>query len=383
MSRTNFLFDVRFARPASLDGVGRFLWSTAHEIPRLLDAHERLTLLCHPDDVAAWRGAVQGAAVVAADLPIASIAQQQRWPGIVAALAPDVVHFPQFDLPAVPAGTAAVATLYDLTPVDEPRYFGDGRSARRLVAAGLLASACARADRITTLSHASAAIVAERYPRSASRLRVTTPGPSPLARTKGAERTTTTTQPARFVYVGNHRPHKRIDVLLQAFALVRSRLPAAELVLLGRGDARFPEVPRLLRGPLAAGVLAIDDANDDDVADTIAGSTALVFASVGEGYGFPVVEALGLGTPAIVADAGSLPEVLAGAGLVVPPDDLEAWAAAMIRMATDPALRAACVARAVDVVAALSWTATAAQTVTVWREALRQRQTATRQARRR
>ncbi len=364
---TTYLFDVRFARPSALDGVGRHLWSTAAALPAALHKNESLTLLVHVDDVVAWSAQVPGARVIGSELPIASFAQQLHWPALVASIAPDLVHYPQYDLPAVPTGIAAVATVYDLTPVDEPRYFGSGAGWRRVAAAALLAGSCARAARVVTLSHASARAIAAHAPQCAGRVRVTTPGPSHLALT------TSTPVPVnsdRFIYVGNHRPHKRVEVLVRAFAEVRRRRPQAELLLVGRSDARFPEVPRLLRGPLGEGVRQVESASDADVAALLSSSAALVFASVGEGYGFPVVEALGLGIPAIVADAGSLPEVLDGAGVVVAAADERAWAEAMLRLCTDAALRASLCQRAAQVVSGLDWQATARQTVGVWREAL-------------
>ena len=80
-------------------------------------------------------------------------------------------------------------------------------------------------------------------------------------------------------------------------------MPFASLVLVGRSDPRFPQVGNLVRGPLGAGVSIIDNADDTAVAGWLAAATALVFASRGEGFGFPVTEAFGQGTPAVVADA--------------------------------------------------------------------------------
>lgn len=362
-----YLLDVRFARPGGLDGVGRYLWSLAAALPAALGGGEALVLLCHDDDVVRWRKHVPSARVLGTDLPIASMAQHLRWGRLVREAGAKVVHYPQYDLPLVPDGVGAIATVYDFTPIDEPRYFGAGRSWRRLAATGLLVGSCVRASRVVTLSHASARSLMDRVPSVAGRVRVTTPGPSHLRLAQP--------QPpggACFVYVGNHRPHKRVPVLLRAFAEVRRRRPDVQLVLLGRRDPRFPEVPLLLTGPLGAGVTLVEDADDDAVAAAVAGATALVFASVGEGYGFPVTEALGLGVPAIVADAGSLPEVVDGAGLVVSPAGDEAgWTRSMLRLLDEPGLRRNLVSRATDVVAALDWDLTARQTLSVWREALR------------
>lgn len=362
-----YAFDVRFARPAALDGIGRALWNTVPAIAAALMSDERLVLISAAEDGAAWARHAPDARIHTLAAPIASLAQHGAWTDAVAASGADVVHYPQYDLPKVPPGVGVVVTVYDFTVVDEPGYFGGGvRRLRALAASALLAGTCARATILTTLSHAVAREIAARMPATAARVRVVEPGPSrlpPPRHTPGRER-------ALFVYVGNHRPHKRVELLLRAFARYRAVRSDARLVLMGRSDARFPGVIDALRGPLGAGVTHVEGAADEEVARTLAAARALVFPSVGEGYGFPVIEALSLGTPAIVADAGSLPEVLDGAGLVVAPDDEEAWARALHRMDSDDDLWQAATERARIVVAGLSWERCATKLVAAWRDAL-------------
>lgn len=363
-----FLLDARFARAGALDGLGRYVWNVARHLPAALGADERLAVLCMDDDLPAYRAALPGALVRGTDVPIASAAQHRAWPVIVSELRPDVVHYPQLDLPPVPRGVAAVATFTDFTPLEVPDYFGRGRGWRAVVASGLYASTAARADVVTTLSRTIAREALARFPRLAGRVVVTPPGPSlahhvdPAVRARGV-----------FVYVGNHRPHKRVPFLLGAFARARERLPELQLLLLGRSDPRFPEVGSLLRGRLGAGVQLIEGPSDADIAAQVARARALVVPSVGEGYGFPVTEAFGVGTPAVVADAGSLPEVLDGGGLVVAADDVDAWAEALGRLATDDELWSRVAARAAAVVAGLSWRSTAESVLGSWRQALARR----------
>ena len=78
---------------------------------------------------------------------------------------------------------------------------------------------------------------------------------------------------------------------------------------------------------------------------TLRDATALVHASLFEGFGLPVVEAFGHGTPVIASTRAALAEVVGDAALVVDPTDVDAIAAAMIRIHADSALRAALGAR--------------------------------------
>jgi glycosyltransferase involved in cell wall biosynthesis len=358
---STYLLDARFAQPGRLDGVGRIVWNTMVHVLDLLAPDERLVVFSTPDTTEMFRQAAPGAAHVPLDVPIASASQHARWSRAVAAVHPDVVHYPQFDLPAVPEGVRACAVVHDFTPLDEPAYFGRARSWRRLAATALTASGMARADALIVHSKFVRAQVLARHPPSRPRLHLAPPGPSHLPAVSAVER-----RQARFVYVGNHRPHKRVDILLAAFALVRAVRPDAELFLLGRSDPRFPATAARARD--APGVTLVESPSDMDVARALASARALVFASTGEGFGFPVVEAFSVGTPAIVADAGALPEVASAGGWVVaPPDDPRAWCAAMLGLAHEDARFEALVDGARAVHKRLQWRDTAAATLAVWR----------------
>lgn len=366
---TRFLADVRFARPGALDGVGRYLWHTMAAVPDVLRDDERLVLLCVDEDRDRWRALFAQHActtrvvIVPTDVPIASLSQYGAWPRLIdtvrARFALDVVYYPQYEMPRVAPGLASVATLYDFTPLDEASYFGGGRAWRRIAASALLSGTCARATLVTTLSSAIGSWIEERVPALAGRVRITKPGPSALAGPPAAA----VRHAASFVYVGNHRPHKRVPLLLRAFARAQEELPDARLTLMGRRDARFP-LPAL-----PAGVELVDGASDEDVAARLSRARALVFPSVGEGYGFPVAEAQSLATPAVVVDAGSLPEVAAGAALVVPRDDVDALARAMVRISHDDVLWRDLSARALTNHQLRSWRDTAVSLVDTWREA--------------
>jgi glycosyltransferase involved in cell wall biosynthesis len=74
---------------------------------------------------------------------------------------------------------------------------------------------------------------------------------------------------------------------------------------------------------------------DDDLPSLMANALALVHPSRYEGFGLTPLEAMALGTPAIAARAGALPEVLGDAAVLLDPDDADAWADAMKRIEED------------------------------------------------
>jgi alpha-1,3-rhamnosyl/mannosyltransferase len=133
-----------------------------------------------------------------------------------------------------------------------------------------------------------------------------------------------------FVYPAITYAHKNHRTLIEAFAPVARAHPGVRLVLTGGSGPLEGE----LHGLIARLGL------DDDVVRTgrierthldtmLALARALVFPSIYEGFGLPVIEALRVGCPPIVANATALPEAVGGAGVLVEPLSVDAWTDAL------------------------------------------------------
>ncbi|CAN5650259.1 glycosyltransferase [soil metagenome] len=138
-------------------------------------------------------------------------------------------------------------------------------------------------------------------------------------------------------FVGRFVEWKGVLVLADAWRIAAPRLPDAHLVLAGAGEMEAGMRSRL--GDAGERVHWIGFRND--VPAVMKALDILAFPSRMEGFGLAAVEAMAAGVPVIAAAAGSLPEVVEheGQGLLVPPDDADALAAAMLRLAGDPDLR--------------------------------------------
>jgi glycosyltransferase involved in cell wall biosynthesis len=86
-----------------------------------------------------------------------------------------------------------------------------------------------------------------------------------------------------------------------------------------------------------------------------------VFPSLYEGFGMPPLEAMACGTPVVTSNAASLPEVVGEAGLMLAPDEVQSWTAALKRVWTDAAYRAELADRGVRQARQFTWQAASRQ----------------------
>ena len=144
--------------------------------------------------------------------------------------------------------------------------------------------------------------------------------------------------------IGTLQPRKNLARLVQAFSNLKSA--HLQLVLAGsKGwlyDGILAEVKRL---GLEDHVLFTGRVADEDKAALMSGATILVFPSLYEGFGLPVLEAMQCGTPVICSNTSSLPEVAGEAALLVDPLDVNALAQAMQRVISETDLRRTLVER--------------------------------------
>jgi glycosyltransferase involved in cell wall biosynthesis len=99
-------------------------------------------------------------------------------------------------------------------------------------------------------------------------------------------------------------------------------------------------------------------------------ATAFVYPSIYEGFGLPPLEAMACGTPVIVSNAASLPEVMGDAGISIDPQDVKGWAAAMTRVWGAETYRAELANRGLAQAKKFRWIETARATTSSYRRAL-------------
>jgi glycosyltransferase involved in cell wall biosynthesis len=169
-----------------------------------------------------------------------------------------------------------------------------------------------------------------------------------------------------FLHVGTLQPRKNLMRLMEAV----SQAPApVRLVLAGRAGWMAAPIAARAR-ELSDRVRWLEYVPDEDLAGLYSGAQALVFPSLFEGFGFPVLEAMACGTPVICSNTSSLPEVAGQAALLVDPQDGQALLRAMLRVQAEPALRAELAERGLSRVRQFSWRRAAEATLAVLEEAV-------------
>jgi glycosyltransferase involved in cell wall biosynthesis len=177
------------------------------------------------------------------------------------------------------------------------------------------------------------------------------------------------------LHVGVFSERKNIPVLLRAVAMLRDagKFAGFQLVLAGKeapgvvGARKIEETIQELH--LEDLVVRVGHVPEDKLPGLYAGATLLTMPSMHEGFGFPVLEAMAIGTPVIASNVSSLPEVAGDAALLLPPGDEQALAEAIERLLGDRALQQSLREKGWEQAQKFSWERTAEQTVAVYRVA--------------
>lgn len=263
-----------------------------------------------------------------------------RFAAALQATRPDLTWVTAHTLPFLFPGRAVV-TVHDLGY----RLFPSAHPPRQRAYLELTTRYSARrAALVFADSAATAADLTRLYGTAPDKIRVVYPGvDAPAVTHVAAVRHKYALPDEYFLFLGTLQPRKNIARIAQAYRLFRQRNPASRIGLVlagGRGWLFDPQWTAGIPGITLTGYI-----EEADKGALYAGAQALVFPSLYEGFGFPVIEAMHTGTPVLCSSTSSLPELAADAALTVDPLDVDAIADSMARLAFDDGLRTRLIAR--------------------------------------
>jgi glycosyltransferase involved in cell wall biosynthesis len=286
----------------------------------------------------------------------------------------DVYHAPDLRIPRL-RRRPVIATLHDAIPLRHPEWANP--RARELKNA-LMRHSARWADRIVAPSRAAAEEISAQYGIAAERI-------VPVAHGIGAEwlaepeadRLRSVLASLRlpgghYLVVGTLQPRKNIARIVDAYvrlpeALRRERM----LVVVGREGWRSDAIRERLESLQQGGeVRWLRYVEPEALRVLYRSALALVFPSLGEGFGLPILEAFASGTPVITSNRDSMPEVAGDAAMLVDPTETEAIAEAMRALHEDPGLRARLRMAGSLRIGSYTWQACAENTIAVYRAVL-------------
>lgn len=253
----------------------------------------------------------------------------------------DLLWTPHFNVPVRGSSPLAV-TLHDLLPVTAPRLAGRGRSFPVRLWLHVIR---ARARVIFSVSEFTRREAVLRGGLDDARLVVTPLGVDRRWFDAGST-ARPVTEPGdssvpTIIFVGLPKPHKNLTRLLQAFASISSQIPHRMMLVTATRGIRNVDlgVMPMVRA-MGERVALVEQVPLPELIERVRSAQFAALPSLHEGFGLPALEAMAAGTPLLVSGAGGLPEVCGDAALYCDPLSVEDIARGLLRLATDPELRA-------------------------------------------
>jgi glycosyltransferase involved in cell wall biosynthesis len=340
-------------------GIGTYIRNLLRQLARI-DPQSEYLLLCREADagVAASLGP-NFRAVITAARPY-SVAEHVVIPALLRRERADLFHTPHYVLPPL-VGCPSVVTIHDCIHLLFPQYLPSRLA--YAYARGVMWSAAHRAARILTVSEASKRDIRRFFEVPEQKIEVIYNaiderfGVAPHEEEVARIRERYQLDEAFMLYVGNIKPHKNLERLIDALHQLRGEgFDHLRLLIIGDEISKYATLRRAVHHfKLHKHVRFLGFVPDRTLAVLYRLAAVFVFPSLYEGFGLPPLEAMASGTPVVTSNVSSLPEVMGDAAVLIDPYDPAAIASGIRSVLANPAHRADLVARGLARARDFSW----------------------------
>ncbi|MFH0821045.1 MAG: glycosyltransferase family 1 protein [Candidatus Peregrinibacteria bacterium] len=352
-------------------GIGRYTHELIHHLAELPSPHQYVVFL-RKDNFDSFSLPSSQFSKVLADFPHYSWGEQTGFLRVLNQANLDLMHFTHFNAPLL-YRRPFIVTIHDLT-----LHFFPGKRMNtllhRLAYHAVIRSVTRRAKKIIAVSEHTKKDLMNVLGLPSEKIEVIYHGISPQF--SGAAITPRTElmqklglQRPYFLYTGVWREHKNVAGMIRAFAAFNGETGHQyDLVITGKFNPSYPEIPRTIEElELKDYIKLTGIVAEGDLAALYRHALAYVFPSFYEGFGFPPLEAMAVGTPVITSNAAAIPEICGeGNALYFDPKNIEDMKQKMQLLATDASVRQRLINRGFERVKQFEWSTTAKKTLELY-----------------
>jgi glycosyltransferase involved in cell wall biosynthesis len=340
-------------------GIGTYIRNLLRNLARM-DQQTEYIVLARPQDIESLGNLGDNFRAIPESARPYSLGEQFRIPLSLVRERAHLLHEPHYVLPPA-TRCRSVVTIHDCIHLMFPQYL-PGYLAHAYARMSMW-SAVWKSDRILTVSEASKRDILRFFDVAPEKVAVIYNAiderflaPPDEQRTEAIRQRYQLDHPF-LLYVGNIKPHKNLERLIEAFGRVRAGgVSELRLIIIGDEISKYPPLRQAVhRHRLNKFVRFLGFQPYDTLAVFYRLARAFVFPSLYEGFGLPPLEAMACGTPVVTSNLSSLPEIAGDAAILVDPYEPESIADGIARAVTDERLRAHLVARGFARAREFSW----------------------------
>jgi glycosyltransferase involved in cell wall biosynthesis len=348
--------------------------------PRKTDAARpnmplRFVLLVRPEDREQLADLPANFELVVESAPVYSLHEQATLSWKLWRQRLDLYHATHYVLPAV-LSSRVVVTIHDIIHLLYPEFLPSRLAF--LYARGMINRSLTRGDRVIAVSQNTRADLMEHFAVDGAKIEVIYNGVEDVFRQRLPEDEIARwlghlgiTRPY-LLFVGNPKPHKNLDTVVQAYARARAQGGFdAPLICVGnRSGSEFKIRQRAEHLGIGQHVRLLGHVAQEALPAIYQGATLFLYPTLYEGFGLPVIEAMASGVAVITSNTSALREIAQSYAYLVDPLDIPAMAKAIAQCMSDPEHRAALARLGHRRSEDFRWDATARQTLAVYRSVL-------------